>query len=98
MSVPTWYELLLLGLAAFRTWKLLGTDTVLDPLRDRLVGDRDEYRQSLDEFIRCPWCLGFWCATGWWVAWLVWPHTVLVLAAWGAVAAVVGLLAHWGTD
>jgi len=93
--VPSWWEAVLLAGAAFRMWRLLAVDTVLDRPRDWYVkaDNSTTYMQGLDEFIRCPWCLGFWVATGWWVAWLIWPHGVLVVATWWAIAAAVGLLA-----
>ncbi len=97
-NVPSWWELSLLALASFRVWRLLGQDVLLDPLRDRIVRDGTEYRQELDEFLRCPWCLGAWVGSAWWLAWIVWPHATLVLAGWWAILAVVGLVAHFGSD
>lgn len=96
--VPDWWELLLLALAAFRVWRLLGVDSVLNRPRDWLVRDGDEYRQELDEFLRCPWCFGFWIGVAWWLAWLVWPHAALVVSVPFAISAVSGLVAKLGSD
>lgn len=94
MSTPSWWEAVLLAGAAFRVWRLLGADTVLDRPRDWLVraDDADGYRQTLDEFLHCPWCLGFWVAVAWWAAWQAWPESVLACAVPFAVSAVVGLV------
>lgn len=98
--VPSLWAFLLLALASYRTWHLLAEDTILDRPRRALLrlgdwrtaGDPvpDTYRTDLGEFIRCPWCLGFWIATAWWAAWLVWDDT-LVVAVPFALSAVLAL-------
>jgi hypothetical protein len=45
----------LIGLAAWRLWRLAATDELTEPLRARLP-------TGLASFVACPWCLGFWCA------------------------------------
>jgi hypothetical protein len=104
VRIPDWYALLLLGLAAYRVWRILGLDDVLDKPRRWLVrlpdywqpdggGDLpDEYREHLAKFIQCPWCLGFWVALGWWGAWQVEGRWTLIVAAPFAIATVVGEL------
>lgn len=97
--VPDPYALILLALAAFRTWRLLAWDTILRPYREWLIGRSDEgtrplivgrtYRQTLDEYIHCPWCLGAWLCAAWWGAWL-WSDDVLIVAAVAAISALVG--------
>lgn len=99
MSVPTWFELVLLSLATYRTWRLLALDTVLDPLRTRVYrydpGLEPElqpgYRRRLDDFVGCGWCAGFWLAVGWWGAWLLWPRATLIAATPFALSALAGL-------
>ena len=102
MSIPNWYEIILLALAAFRVWRLLAEDDILDRPRryvtrlprswqpDDPLGMR--YRASLAAFISCPWCLGFWIVVAFWAAWQAWPHAVLVISVPLAVSAVVGAL------
>lgn len=82
--IPGYLELVLLGLAAYRTWKLLAEDTILDGARDRMGYGL--------KFLRCPWCSGFWIALAWWGAWQLWPHGTLVAAGAAAISAVVGFL------
>jgi hypothetical protein len=103
MSVPGWWAAILLALAAWRTFRLLSKDIILDSLRSRVVGLHGwkegkpvppGYRETLGEFLVCPACLGFWLALGWWGAWQVWPHGTLVAATPFALSAIVILIAH----
>lgn len=89
MNVPGWYALLLLALSAFRTWRLLAEDTILDRPRAALVRPLPKG----EEFILCPWCAGFWVSLAWWAAWQAWPHGTLVVAVPFAISAVVGVVA-----
>lgn len=104
MNVPSWWETTLLALAAYRCWRLLAEDVILDHVRRRLVNlpfhwqDGEPlpagYRNRLAEFINCGWCLGFWLSLLWWGAWQLWAHGTLVTAAVFAVSSVVGLVAR----
>ena len=91
MSIPDWYEALLLSLAAWRVWYLLAEDDILDRPRRYVtrLGSKWEkegdpvppgYRIGLANFLTCPYCFGAWVALGWWGAWLIWPHGTLVAA------------------
>ncbi len=98
MNVPGWYELALLGLAAWRTWCLLASDQILDRPRRYLLNRAGGHRGSLEEFLECPYCLGFWVALGWWGAWQFWPQTVTAIATLVAVAALVPLIQRAASD
>lgn len=87
VSIPDWYELILLGLASWRTWVLLSSDTILDGARRYVTKWK-----SVEEFIECPYCLGFWVALAWWGAWQAWPHGTLVLGGVVAIAALVPII------
>ena len=102
MSIPNWWEFLLLGLAAFRTWRLLAEDTILDTPRAWLVGlsgwtegqrTPASYREGVAEFLTCPWCFGAWIAIGWWGLWQAFPHFTLVISVPFAISVVVGTVA-----
>lgn len=91
MSVPNWYEALLLTLAAWRLFHLIAFDDILDRPRryiTRLVpgwkreGDAtgEQYRAGLACFIVCPFCAGFYLSVLVWVAWLVFPTETVWLA------------------
>lgn len=95
MTVPSWWETILLALAAYRVWRLLSEDVILDPLRSWMLKMvRPEARRTrLAQFIDCPFCLGFWTAVAWWGAWEAWPHGTLVAAAPWAIAAAAAIIA-----
>lgn len=103
MRVPDWWEALLLGLAIFRTFRLLARDSILDGPRAwliRLPRDWEEgdfvpegFRDKWSLFIVCPWCLGAWLALIWWGCWQIWDHGTLVVAGLAALSAFVGLIA-----
>ncbi len=90
MSIPGWFPFILLALAAFRTWRLLGEDDILNRPRRYVTGlpqdwkDGDAipkgYREWLVDFIECPYCSGAWMAFAWWGAWEIWPHGATVVA------------------
>lgn len=106
MNVPGWWETVLLALAAYRVWRLVALDDITEPLRAFLVGSDDDdpedpigteveggYWEALDDFIACPFCLGFWTAVAWWGAWEAWPHWTLVAASPWALSAAVAIIA-----
>lgn len=97
--VPSWYWFALMALAAFRLWKLLGNDKILDRPRrrfKRFFGRVDGY---LDLFISCPWCLGAWCCLAVYSGWIAfgpgvfsWSELYLAGVVVFALSAVVGWL------
>lgn len=101
--VPDWLGFALLSLAAFRTWRLIAKDTILDRPRKwvlRLGRDWNEnqmpppgYRKKLDTFLICHWCAGFWHAVAWWGLFLLIGDWALVLATPWAASAVLALAA-----
>lgn len=88
-AIPNWYALVLLSLAAYRIWRLLAHDQILDRLRHRVVRADTER----EEFLQCPYCAGFWVALAWWLAWVAWPDWTLVVAVPFAISAMVALIA-----
>lgn len=89
-DAPGALELLLLSLAAFRTFKLLADDTILDRPRAWTV---KRFGRGFEDFLSCPYCLGAHCALGWWLAWCAWPHGTLVVAGLFALSALVAVYA-----
>jgi hypothetical protein len=100
--VPTPWEALLLAACAYRIWRMLSEDEILNRPRRWLVQlSRDwqegevvpeGYRARLAEFINCPWCLGFHVS---WVVWLLWildEKWTLILATPFAISAAVGVI------
>ncbi len=103
--VPDPWHFILLSLAVFRVWKLIGDDTILDRPRywllDKMVNPdgrpfkrggkaRADYWMT---FLVCPWCAGFWIAAVFWGAWLAWPTETLIVSVLFALSAAVGLIA-----
>ncbi len=97
MSIPSWYGLILLILAAWRTFQLLAEDTILERPRRYVTGlpqrwkDGDAlpkgYREYIAVFLECPYCAGFWIALAWWGAFQLWEHATLVVAVPLAISA-----------
>lgn len=94
MTAPDWWAVVLITLAAWRTFHLLAHDDILDRPRRYVTrlspkwkqeGDATgpDYREGLAKFIQCPFCMGFYCALAWSVAYWVWadmPVNVLWVA------------------
>lgn len=85
-NVPAWWPFLLIALAAFRTWKLISADLILDAPRERLS-------EGVQEWLSCAYCSGFWTALAWYAAWLAWPHGTLIAATPLALSAALAALA-----
>lgn len=103
MSIPDWWGFTLLALAAYRTWRLVAEDDILDRPRRWVLrlgrdwekdGDPvpDGYRVKWGLFLTCPWCAGFWVTVLWWAAWQVTERWTLIIAVPFAASAVVGFL------
>ena len=71
LTVPNWWEALIIGLAVYRLWRLLAEDDILDRPRRYVLrlgadwqkdGDPvpDDYRSGLADFLTCPFCFGAW--------------------------------------
>lgn len=100
MTIPDWWVFTLLGLAAYRTWRIVAVDDITEWPRRWVLrlprkwkhGDKipEKYREKWALFFLCPWCAGFWISLAWWGAWQEWPHGTVVVAVPLAISAVVG--------
>lgn len=95
-NIPNWWQTLLLLSAAYRVWRLLAYDTILETPRtwvlDRIDPTRNE-KWSL--FLLCPWCAGFWItgvALALYCIWYGWIGVLNFLVVWFAMSLGVGLL------
>lgn len=77
MSIPDWWEAVVLALAAWRTFQLLAADDILDTPRRYVTERVSEY---WEDFLTCPYCAGWWIALAWWGAWQAWGDSTLVVA------------------
>ena len=82
----TWLAFVIITLAAARVTRLVTTDSITEPLRERLTRWPLAY-----ELVTCPWCIGFWISLAWvavwWTAdgravWLAAPFAVSYLVGW----------------
>lgn len=98
MTIPDWWELTLLSLAAYRVFRLLSEDTILDWPRNYLVGlsgwqegrpTPPGYRVRLAEFLLCSSCFGFWASVAWWLSYQLWEYGTIVAAVPFAISTVV---------
>jgi hypothetical protein len=91
VSVPNWYEAILLALAAWRVFHLAAFDDILDRPRRYVTrlspswkqeGDAtgEAYREKLAGFITCPYCSGAWLSFGVWGLWLAFPTETVFVA------------------
>lgn len=101
-NIPDWWAFLLLALAAFRVYRLIAEDTILDGPRAWALGYRGwdgkgsapkGYRAKWGEFITCPWCCGAHVSWMLWLCFLWQPHITLVACTPFALSAVVALTA-----
>jgi hypothetical protein len=84
MSIPNWYEIILLALAAWRTFQLIALDDITDGFRRYVTQvsrtTNKAKRETLLLFIECPYCAGFWIALAWWAAFQIHEFGTLVVA------------------
>jgi hypothetical protein len=87
--IPEIYELVLLVLIAYRAWRFIAEDDILERPRRWLVrlpygwkeGDPlpKAYREKLALFINCPWCAGAWVSLLIYIIWMPtlgqWPDS-----------------------
>jgi len=99
MSLPGAWQTILLALAAYRIFRLLSEDTILDRPRkwlvrlpanwDESISIPDDYRLGLAKFISCSLCMGFWISVSVWLLWQLNGHWTEVLATPFAISALV---------
>jgi hypothetical protein len=87
--IPEPYQFVLLALIAYRAWRLVAEDDILNRPRYwlvRLPRDWEEgdtipkaYREKLALFINCPWCAGAWISALVYIGWMAtlgeWPDS-----------------------
>jgi hypothetical protein len=93
-------ELVVLGLAVFRTANILSNEPVTKPLRAPFVDEvpvdgkvvekpkRTGFRGALGLLIYCPSCTGVWIAAAFVYLYAFWPHQVFVVALFLALSGV----------
>lgn len=107
MTTPSPFVALLLFGGAFRIYRLLAKDVILDGPRGWALGLAGwqpgapipaKYREKWATFLTCPWCMGFWITLAWWLAWQQWPHAITVASVPLSINALLGLVAKLDAD
>lgn len=107
--IPSPWVGVVLALAVYRVARLVGWDDFPLALlyRRRLTGERVRYnhtesrdpilsydRPTLQHFLTCPFCVGFWLSLVAYLGWRFFPTETLYVAAPLALSAAVGLIAR----
>lgn len=83
-ALPILYAVVI-GLASYRIWRLIGHDTITEPwLWGPLRRNPHPVAQWFDSLITCAWCLGFWINAGISVA--LWLWVPGMITTWWAAA------------
>lgn len=51
---------ILVGVAAFRAWRILATDSITEPIRHWAFQRTSRVWRWIVDLFMCPWCIGFW--------------------------------------
>jgi hypothetical protein len=87
------FTFVILALAAFRITRLITTDTIFDPLREKIWNKFPPNRINIGYLITCDWCTSIWVAPIVIFSYLLVPSVVFVVSLVLATSAVVGFLA-----
>ena len=89
--MPEPYIFILLGLAAFRATLILTTDTITQPLREK-IWSKWPPSTTFGYFWTCNWCTGTWVAAVFTVFWYIAPDWLVMVSLFLALSAVIGLI------
>lgn len=105
--IPTPWAAVVLALGAYRLTRLIGWDDLppIARLRARVTGERQHMnstvnrelittyrRPTLEHFLSCPFCQGFWVSLAAYLVWRFEPTGTLYFLAPFALSAAVGLI------
>lgn len=83
----------LIGLAAYRGWRIIGKDQITEPIRAWLIQRESRLAMFVLDLIGCAWCAGFWLAgIGAFVVFHHGGNVAHVVIVWLSASAVAGLL------
>jgi len=106
--VPAPWQFVLLALACFRATRIIGWDSITEPLRRRFTGYTDQGAPTIDDakrlthgrariymsaLLRCPWCVGTYVCLAAYGLWLWQPIIAVAVSVPAALGAVTGLVA-----
>jgi len=90
------FHALVVGLVAYRLYRIPAKDSISDRFRDWLYADAGAVRGFFADLLSCPWCIGFWWsgAAAWVFADVQDYNPAEFALVWLAGSAVCGLLAR----
>jgi hypothetical protein len=78
------FQIAVMGMAAFRLWRIAAVDSITEPFHGRLNASRHPVGRWFSDLVSCPWCLGFHLSILVWALWTFFPvigvPTCLILA------------------
>lgn len=81
----------LIGLASYRLWRIIGRDQIADPVRVWLIGREGPAWAFVGDLLNCAWCLGWWLAGAITIA-VLWGSPLLHIGlVWCGSSALAGL-------
>jgi hypothetical protein len=86
------FSYILLVLAAYRTTRLITTDTITEPIREK-IWKRFPPSTPFGYLFTCNWCTGFWVSLLFVVAYILVPDVTFVVSLVLSTSALVGIIA-----
>lgn len=89
-----------IGLAAFRLYRIAGVDSITEPIHGRLNASEHPVGRWFSDLVGCPWCIGWWAslalsALGWWAALFTWQEAIPIALAASTVCGITGSIDKW---
>lgn len=91
--MPDLFTFAILALASHRLTRLITTDTIFSPLRERIWNKFPPDRVNLGYLITCDWCTSIWVSTVVICSYLLIPYPTVVVSLVLAISTIVGYLA-----
>ncbi len=91
--MPDLFTFVILALASHRLTRLITTDTIFSPLRERIWNKFPPDRVNLGYLITCDWCTSIWVSAVVICSYLLIPYATVVVSLVLAISTIVGYLA-----
>ena len=85
-------ELTILSLAVYRVTRLIVTDSILDPLREKVLKKFNPQRSSIGYLLTCTWCMSLWVSLPTALFYAYHPSITLLVGCIFALSAVASLI------
>ena len=92
---PNFTQFMILGLAVYRTTRLITLDQITAPLREWVWRHFPPECSKLGYLLTCDWCTSFWIGSLYLAAYILNNDVTLVVAAIFALSAVAGIISVW---